>query len=444
MRSTDTILGFAAAAALGLAGACGGDNGETGPRQFMAGSGGTQTATGGTGATGTGTGGTAGGTVTGTGGTGATGGTGGVVSTTGGTGGDTGPVGGLCTGVDRGTLAEGQCATTEVCEGSCKALAQGIYAIKTEIDVWWVDDVEPPLVDPGRDKITVYLHGELQDVCEDGSNGLGVMKACGTVLPLFKSDANCDAFQIAFYDEMWDKPTMPTFKTSGWSTGFEPGDTLTLEIATGLLGFSMNNADTAAWPTSAQTGDVTCPEGTGEACFPDHDGDGKPGITAYMANIGQNLTADGCGGFNLPFVYRGAPLDALNALDDGGLKAEKMHVGIRSRLGGAGQIGSDCMSGVGDSQAEYLDSRVWSCELSDGNPCADAHAQFVDDNAPTYNVLKKGEAPPVDVMIPATQGGGSLDQTPSAGPRSSLVRLGDIGQTFDCAAVRNAAYPPFQ
>jgi hypothetical protein len=36
-----------------------------------------------------------------------------------------------------------------------------------------------------------------------------------------------------------------------------------------------------------------------------------------------------------------------------------------------------------------------------------------------------------------------LDQTPSLGARSALVRLGNEDESFDCAAVRNAAFPAF-
>ena len=43
------------------------------------------------------------------------------------------PVGGAGMGTE--TPPAGVCATTEVKEGSCKAMAEGIYAIKVTIDV---------------------------------------------------------------------------------------------------------------------------------------------------------------------------------------------------------------------------------------------------------------------------------------------------------------------
>jgi hypothetical protein len=275
--------------ALALAGACSEDSGSNGTGG--AGSAGTVNApaTGAGGTTATGTGGT---TATGTGGTTATGtagtdtgtGTAGTGTGTAGTGTGTAGTGTGTAGTGTGTAGtdggggDVMCATTDVLEGSCKSSAEGVYAIKTEIDVWWQDDITPPIVDPGRGKITVYLMGDLTEVCDDGSNGRGVIRGCGTELPPFVSYAACDAFQISFPDELWDQPTMPTFTTTGSTTGFEPGDVLSLAEAAGLVGISLNDVN-ATWPTPMETGNVTCPEGSGADCFPDHDGDGNPGIS---------------------------------------------------------------------------------------------------------------------------------------------------------------------
>jgi hypothetical protein len=343
------------------------------------------------------------------------------------------------------TLPPGECATSDdIMTGAmCADNANGVFAIKTVVDVWWQDpDQVAPLIDAGRDKITVYLMGNLSGVCPDGSNGTGIMKGCGTELPPFKSDTNCDVFQIEFPHELWDKPTMPTFMTTGSTTGFNPGDILSIATATGLVGIDLTDPN-GTWPTAVDNsmGRVTCAAGTSEQCFPDHDGDGKPGITVKMGKIGQNFSTGNCGGFfMLDFVYRGAPLDAISALDDNSVRAETIYIGLRTRLGGGGAIGSDCSSGSGDSTAEFLDSRVIGCERTDNQPCTLPQAQFVDGRAPFYNILLKDQAPPPNVR---TMGANSmpLDPTPSAGPRSALVCLGDEGQTFPCADVRNAPFP---
>jgi hypothetical protein len=353
-----------------------------------------------------------------------------------------------------------ECATDEdIMTGmECAEEASGIFGIKTEIDVWWQDDVMPPIVDPGRGKIVIYLRANLTDVCPDGSGGQGEITVCGTELPGFISFINCDAYAITFPDTLWDLPTMPKIYTTGSTTGFVPGETLTIAAATGLLGVDMSDP-MGAWPTMA--GGLMCAAGTGGQCFPDHDGDGKPGISIVMGKIGDkvpNFETDGCGlAGDEPVVYRGAPLSAgpealCNAPEDPNCRrAIDLAIGVRSRIGGAGEIGADCMSGAGDATADSVDSRVWDCTLDNGTPCAPAEAEFVDSAAPNYNILAKGAAPPTTVLRSACECPGGclsltgcpLDQTASKGPRSALVRLGNSDQTFDCAAVRAAPYPAF-
>jgi hypothetical protein len=411
----------------------------------------------------------AGGTMAGAGGGGSGGGAPiGGASGVGGTSGSGGAAGDVAMGGVGGTAGTGtagtpslMCETTTVKEGTCKDKAEGVYAIKLEADVWWKDNgngiAALPLVDAGRGKIIVHLMGHLTDVCDDGSNGIGEIRGCGTILPPIRSDVACDSFDITFPDAIWDSPDMPTFITTGEATGFNPADILTLHQKTGLLGFDMPDTE-GAWPGYMETINVTCPGGVGVDCFPDHDGDGHPGITVVMGQIEQmddrrlngGTDVDMCGAGE-PFVFRGVPPGGdPTALENEGVffpKAYKNYIGLRVRMGGAGGIASDCMSGWGKSAADYMNSRVWGCELKDGTPCPDAHASFVDSISPVYHILKEGEAPPADVLQPPAPSYGNgmpLDQTPSRGALSALVRLGNLDQSFTCADVRNAAFPAFE
>lgn len=421
--------------ALALSGACGGDNADgdqpapAGQAQMQAGAGANQPTAGMMSGAGT-TGGNAGRGMAGTG----SAGTGNAGGMSGGGAGSTSMAGTTGGG---GTGANLMCMTQEVKEGMCKDNSTGVFAIKVVADVWWQDDQMPAIVDAGRAPLTVYLKGELKDVCPDGSNGMGVIKGCGTELPAFRSDANCEAFQIELPNELWDKPTMPTFTTTGSTTGFNPDDVLTLATATGLVGIDLMN-ENGTWPTPDQTGTFPCAAGTGMACFPDDDGDGKPGITIRMGKIGERFGTDMCGA-GTQFTFRGAPLDLLSALDPNSVRGNILQIGLRTRLGGSGKIAADCKSGVGDSVAENLDSRVFDCQRTDDMPCDAAQAEFVDNQAPNYRILAKGDKPPA---IPVNGSSDTLvDQTPSVGTRSAIVRLGNLGENFDCAAVRGAPFP---
>jgi hypothetical protein len=461
MRSKALGLGVLGCA-LALASACASKTGNK--------TGGSGT-TGGGAATGVSSGGATGGGAGATGGTGATaGGSGGSGSggkVGGGTGATSGSGGGGGTGATSGSGGTGgvpamSCTGAGPAKtGACRKTAEGIYAIKTLLDVWWQDEKNQgtPIVDPGRAPMTIYLMGDLQNVCDDGSGGTGVMKACGSELPPFTSDVACDAFQLQFPDEMWDKPTMPTFNTGGSTTGFEPGSVLTLAKAIGLVGIFLDKPD-GTWPMSTQTGSFACKDAMGAAkmgmdCFPDQDGDGQPGVTVKL-KTGSVFKPNGCGGGNAAFTYRGSPTSVDVAAAGGtgaGVRAVEVHIGLRTVLGGSGAIAADCMSGVGDAVAEKIESRAFSCKVDPmsvpsgdtshmNNDCSAAEATFVDDNVPNYHILQKGDKPPASGLnYPLAHTGDMLDQTPSVGPRASMVRLGDRGAKFTCVDVRAAMYP---
>jgi hypothetical protein len=387
---------------------------------------------------------------TGTSGTGAAAGTGaragtGATAGTGAAGTGTVTAGTGAGGMSGGTAGTGTSSTAgfAMCGGApkmgeCKAKAPGIYAMKTEVDVWYQDEINPqPIFDPGRSKITIYFRGTLSDVCEDGSGGKGLMHPCGTRLPPLYADINGGVIQIEFPDELWEKPGIPDYVAMGSTTGFGVGDTLKISKTVGLVGIDLMTPD-AAFPTYMQTTTFACKDGTGMKCFPDMDGDGNPGITVTIKNSGTpppakytNLLTD--------WHYIPAPTDLGAGLL--GTGATKVYIGLRTQLGGSGKIGADCASGSGVAEAENFESRTIDCVMDDGTKCPPDGANFVDQNVPVFHVLQVGQTPPASWKHARAEADATLDRTPSKGPQSSVVRLGDLGGAATCANVRDAMYP---
>jgi hypothetical protein len=322
--------------------------------------------------------------------------------------------------------------------GECKAKAPGIYAMKTEVDVWYMDEInDQPLFDPGRSKITIYFRGTLSDVCEDGSNGKALMHPCGTRLPPLYADANSGVIQIEFPDDLWEKKDIPDYQTVGSTTGFGVGDTLKISKTVGLVGIDLMTPD-VAWPSYMQTTTFACAMGTGEKCFPDMDGDAKPGVTVNIKTDGTPPPAPYMS--IAPWTYIPAPTGITAALVGDG--ATKVHIGLRTRLGGSGKIGADCSSGVGSAEAENFESRVISCLTKAGAACSPSEAEFVDQNTPAFHVLQVGQTPPANWKHARPEADMTLDRSPSKGPQSSVVRLADLGATKSCADIRGATFPP--
>jgi hypothetical protein len=313
--------------------------------------------------------------------------------------------------------------------------------MKVDIDVWFMDENNPqPLYDPGRGLISVFLKGELTDICEDGSGGVGVIQTCGDQIPPLLVDATCKVIQIVFPDEMWEKPGMAKIMTTGSSTGFNPEDVLTFAKAAGVYGIELKDP-TVKWPTYMETAGFACASGTGAKCFPDHDGDGNTGITVKLKQDGTPAP----GRYTCPLgdrTYIPAPVDTLQAALDPGAGAVETYIGLRSALAGGGKIGPDCKSGSGPAQADGFESRLIDCKLANGSKCTVANANFVDQNLPNFHVLGVGQMPPANWKHPRAEADAMLDRTPSKGPRGSLVRLGDPGTPTTCEQVRKAAFPP--
>ena len=322
-------------------------------------------------------------------------------------------------------------------EGECKAVIPGVYAVKTDVDVWWRDELNNPTIyDPGRGKITVFFREEIQGLCQDGTDGTATVQACGDILPPILAQANCGVLQIVFPDAMWDQPMMPKFKAPA-NSGFAAGGVWNTVKSIGLVGIELMTPD-SPWPTYMESTKFACPSGTGEKCFPDHDGDGNPGITVV-------LKQDGTPGPQpydciTPWEYMTAPLSALGALDKGA-GATDTYIGLRTKIGGSATLAAGCGLTPANAEADGFESRLINCKLKNGMRCDDAGANFVDQNLPNYHVLAAGAVPPAEWKHVLPEADAKLDRTPSVGPRSSVVRLGDIGTAATCAQIRGTTFP---
>jgi hypothetical protein len=374
--------------------------------------------------------------------------------------------GSIDTGEDSGTTGGG----TSSCFGTlcqCQDKIEGVYAVKIEMDVWWQDEVNGTneLTDPGRGKINLYFKNEITDVNQVTGVGTSHMRVCGLEMPPQVSSASCAAVQMQFPDALWDSSNVPVLQSTSSITGFEPGDLLTVTKTLGFLGLSLNNG--AAFPGSDDTVLLACPEGTGTLwgngqnpslpdapCFPDQDGDGNPGITATFKSDMTQIQGPGygCGvaplDLSYKFTFNGAPLGLLSVLPGPTTGARAGWIGLETEAGSTSTINSDCASGVGTaSTGAGLPMRLLHCTQNGGSPCTHADSAFVDKNVSNYHVLLSGEAPPADWKFGSPLNdtkSGLLDRSMSKGPRSSVVRLGDVGTTFTCSQVRAASFPAFK
>jgi hypothetical protein len=317
--------------------------------------------------------------------------------------------------------------------GTCKI--SGSYAVQVELDVWWLDELDEraPLFDPGRGKLRLLAQSTLSEFCQDGS-GSALMQTCALRLPPIYNDDNGGVLQLILPDALWDRPGMPVANAAADAHAFAQTAAISFEPVVSTIGITLANL-AAPWPSYAQTPFVPCGDGQqGSACFPDQDGDGHPGITARVQMRGDAPTPGYAHRGGWQYAAAGSDPDQL-LLDAG---AVAIYLGLRTTLSGSQPLGTDCQGAAGALNAGDVSLRALDCAMRDGTPCTAAGATFVDRRMPTFHVLQPGETPPTRWKHPRRDADAQLDRSPSLGPQSTTVRLGELADNLGCADARAA------
>src|SRR5690606_13331033 len=134
-----------------------------------------------------------------------------------------------------------------------------------------------------------------------------------------------ERYQARFDDRIWDSPTMPTFSGLMQASCHHPGCRIAGEPLVALIGAALT-PPTAPWPKDPSGG-----------TWPDHDGDGEPGIAGYM------LGPEG--------VYAYPPVDLL------GRRVRDLRLGLRAVIGVKGALGS-CGEMHGETPGSTIHTRA--------------------------------------------------------------------------------------
>ncbi len=273
-----------------------------------------------------------------------------------------------------------------------------------------------------------------------GATFTGTAKACGTTLPDLELNAAGDIAVggVALGANALVNPTLQnmtfdsitrTFNESG-TQGFNPGDTISVAAATGLLGLKDSAWDTATWPAACPTTGtctgVTCTGGTcsgakggpfNGADITDDDGDGKPGVTAVPPNGTDGSMSVSCSGPGSCTYYY--PPTAVG-LGGSAPSADKVYIVSRNRFALNGTRMNDCSKGSGHATVTMFDNHVVGCHVSGGSDCNDMQVGFLDTNRPIY-VDSAGNA--FSSSSPANNGTVDVYQFPQGTtPTCAMVR----------------------
>jgi hypothetical protein len=298
------------------------------------------------------------------------------------------------------------------------------------------------VTDDGRGRIEIDLLISIASVDPTTHALQGTGRVCNVKLPPFFSTILCEGFQPTFSESMWESSKLPSFSFTGRYECAAGGCVLGIDPVNYLLGIEQENP-VAPWPTASQTAMLSCRSGTGAQCFPDHDGNGQPGVEVRLP-VGGSAPGDGfCAS---GYQFSAAPLStSIAAVFDGVHRSDRLQLGVRTRVGASLRLTDHCDAAHGSALVENVNSRAIGCLLQPGSynfpdfrragadeVCSAAEAQFIDENLPVYELLAAGATPRRVLDL--------ANRAASQGPDIALVRLGAASAAVSCAQVRAAKY----
>lgn len=258
------------------------------------------------------------------------------------------------------SLPDATVATDAAPDSGCNV--DGRYAIRIAFDVKWAGTSFAgivPVISPGQGELSFIV---LVDISRDSGKPLAVAQACGAKVPDFESSLS-ERYSARFREALWESSMMPRFELEPSYGCFEPGCEFATSPIFALLGAQLA-APSAVWPARAAGGG-----------WPDHDNDGRPGITVNMAGAGE-VDAQGRS-------YAHPPV-AITALFT--RRVNQLMLGLRIGLTLRGElVGCDALAG--DAPMGSIDTRAIEC-IADDFPmaCNADELKFLDDNLPVWTV----------------------------------------------------------
>jgi hypothetical protein len=176
-------------------------------------------------------------------------------------------------------------------------------------------------------------------------------------------------------------------------------------------------------------------ESTGDACFPDHDGDGDPGVSLRVHRAGEVIDAPYPACDDWHFAAPSTQPEAWISSARVGAQPSRVFVGLRTALQLFPRFDETCAQAEGNVQAADIVTRLLDCELANGQRCPPAGATVLDARAPSFHVLAEGEVPPETFRDSRKFIDEALDRSASAGGKLRMQRLPDDAAST-CTAVR--------
>jgi hypothetical protein len=240
----------------------------------------------------------------------------------------------------------------------------GPWALKVAVQVTWQGTT---ILAAGGGTVDVWA---LMQGTQTGDSIATTVLPCGIGLPDFDGPAIAGPpiYGVAFPDSLFDGTFLTATASSLTVSSSAPGATLTSPAEANLLGITLADPTTAAWPglAAAQAAEV------------DTDADGNPGVTALSKYGNGAVRTENDGG-----TYSSIP--AIGTGIGGIGTADELYMALRSVIALSGTLTS-CTQASGPATVSHFDSHALGCHLVGGGNCSSSQSSFVDNNSPTFAV----------------------------------------------------------
>ncbi len=246
--------------------------------------------------------------------------------------------------------------------------ATGIWAIKIETPVKWNSSF---VLQSGTGVVTNWL---LSNRTQQGLAITDTADLCGVETPDYQAAVlfGSEKYGVQFPDATFG--SLPKVTLTGTMSSHEVGATFSTPASAALVGASLANPATDAWPSNVAN-----------VVSVDMDGDGKPGISAD-AKVGTGLSFP--------------PVNATRSA-----RADRVYTAFRQVLASTSGTVTSCdrIEGKGTiaviAGKAAIDSHVMGCRRTDGAECNASEYKLLDSAAPVYQPT--GEATITMVKLPA-------------------------------------------
>lgn len=251
-------------------------------------------------------------------------------------------------------------------DGGASCQLEGAYALRSEVQISWDGWAIAglPILSPGEGTFTMDALSILKEREKEVE-----VSPCDVSIPDFQTERSSLVSELYGADVpqgIWERPSMPTWRTTWGATCFEPGCTVFTGAISAVVGARVTS-EPFSWPgpRDARTGFEVV----------DDDGDGFPGIT-LNARGPMSVNADG-----RPYSYPPLVVSLF-------ARARKimMAMGMRSQIEGKLE---DCRHLRGDLAVVGVYGRTLGCSGYRGEEefvCEPQHVRFLDENMPVWKV----------------------------------------------------------